>query len=284
MRIIQLFILILLLMGLFSCETKRPDKARIPLLEVEGKFLYLDQLEGIVPANSSSADSIQIVESYIRKWTTDILLYETAKRNITNKAEIDKLLDDYRKSLIIHQYQQNMLSQKLTSKVPEDSIRAFYQKYSQQFLLEETIVKGVLLVLPVGAPKLDKVKTWVRKADTKSLEEIEKYSLQHGLSYDYFADQWIPLQEIQKKSSSQFELINGGLQINQLYEVSDSLKHCLLSLDSIKRVGDVEPYELAKDKIAYLVMNQWKSDFIKNFEKDLYRDALQNGTITKFKY
>ncbi len=279
-QLILLFLLVLLLAG---CETKKPDSARTPIIEVEGKFLYYDQLEGIVPANTGKDDSVQIVESYIKKWATDILLYETAKRNVTDKSEIDKLLDDYRKSLIIHQYQQNMLSQRLPQKPTDEELFDFYQEYSDQFVLNESWIKGIFLVLPNGAPRIDQVKHWVKKADTESLEEIEKYSLQHGLSYDYCVDQWVSLSEIDRKSSSKFEFNNNkNLQAGELYEASDSIKHYMLSLDSIVKIGDIEPFELAKEKVLYLVMNQRKSEFIRNFENELYRDAVRNGSISFF--
>lgn len=283
MHLVRTLIILLVASVFFACEFKKPDKERTPIAEVEGKFLYLDQLEGIVPAGASENDSVELVESYIRKWATDILLYETAKRNITDKAEIESLLDDYRKSLIIHQYQQNILNQRLNQQPSDEEISQFYNECSDQFVLKEALVKGMFLVLPVGAPKIDQVKKWMRKGDIESMEEIEKYCLQHGLSYDYFADTWLPLNEILKKSNVAFETSPNAIQEGKIHEVSDSLRHYLLSVDSIRRTGDIEPYELAESKISYLIMNQVKSEFFRNFENELYRDAKKDGTISFFK-
>ena len=74
-----------------SCVHKTADVARKPLLEVEGKFLYVDEIQQVMPPNVNDSDSTQIAQSYIRKWVTDVLMYENAKRNITNKTEIDEL-------------------------------------------------------------------------------------------------------------------------------------------------------------------------------------------------
>ena len=104
MHTFKRFLLMILFGSLMGCATRTPDQSRVPLLEVEGKYFYLDQLDGVIPSNISAADSIQLADSYIKKWVTDVLLYENAKRNVTDKAEIDKLLEDYKKSLIIHQY------------------------------------------------------------------------------------------------------------------------------------------------------------------------------------
>ena len=97
-------LLILSTLGVISsCVHKTPDIARKPLLEVEGRFLYFDEVQQIIPPSVSDTDSTQIAQSYIRKWVTDVLMYENAKRNITNSTEIDDLVESYRKSLTIHQ-------------------------------------------------------------------------------------------------------------------------------------------------------------------------------------
>jgi len=113
MKTSRLLILIFAVVISSSCTRKAADNARVPLLEVEGKFLYLDQIQEIIPPNVNAEDSAEIAESFIRKWVTDVLLYEIAKRNVTNKDEIDRLIEDYRKSLTIHQYQQKLIEQRL---------------------------------------------------------------------------------------------------------------------------------------------------------------------------
>lgn len=282
MRIFRLLLLIFLFGSLIGCDRKSPDQTRIPLLEVEGKFLYLDQVQAIIPPNITGPDSVQIADSYIRKWVTDVLLYENAKRNVTDKAAIERLLDDYRKSLIIHQYQQNLLQQRLPNQPSDEEMLRFYTDFSDQFVLRESIVKGILLVLPKGAPRLNDVRRWVQSGDTKSLEQIEKYSLQHGLSYDYFADRWVPTSEILKKMPVQQEQLSNSIGTGRYYEVSDSLKHYMLNVDSVRRTGDSEPFETAKEKISNIILNKLKSDFIMNFEDELYQDAIQSGTVTFF--
>jgi hypothetical protein len=126
------------------------------------------------------------------------------------------------------------------------------------------------------------VRRWVQSGDTKSLEQIEKYSLQHGLSYDYFADRWVSTSEILKKMPVQQEQLSNSIGTGRYYEVSDSLKHYMLNVDSVRRTGDPEPFETAKEKISNIILNQLKSDFIMNFEDELYQDAIQSGTVTFF--
>jgi hypothetical protein len=56
----------------------------------------------------------------------------------------------------------------------------------------------------------------------------------------------------------------------------------MLNVDSIKRTGETEHFETAKEKISNIILNKLKSDFIINFEDELYQDAIKNGTVTFF--
>lgn len=270
-------------MAFSSCKKETADTNREKYLEVEGRFLYLDDIQSIIPPNVNPKDSAEIAESYIKKWITNVLLFENAERNITNKAEIDQLLEDYRKSLIIHQYQQKLLQERLPASPSDEEINQFYNKYKEQLVLKENVLKGILIITPSKAPQLSNVRGWMQNASTKSLENIEKYSMQHAISYEYFADRWVPFTEILKKLPLQLENPTEYLSGRRFIELSDSTKHYMLSIKEVRMIGQTEPIDMARPKIANLILNKMKADFIDNFENEIYNDAIKNETVTFFK-
>jgi hypothetical protein len=271
------------LVFIISCTHKKPDSTRKPLLEVEGKFLYVDEVQQVIPPNVNDTDSTEIAQSYVRQWATDVLMYENAKRNITNKTEIDELVESYRKSLIIHQYQQKMIEQRLPKEPAEEDLKKFYAQYGEQLVLKEDILKGLLLIVPKNAPKLANVRSWVQTANTKSLESIEKYSIQNAISYDYFGDKWLSFSEILKKIPLKIEDPSRFLSSNRFVETQDSTQHYFLRIQSYRTSGQTEPYEMAKKRIAAILLNKQKADFISKFENEIYDDAVKNETVTFFK-
>ena len=270
-------------MAFTSCKHKTPDVARKPLLEVEGKFLYADELQQVIPPNVNDTDSTEIAQGYIRKWVTDVLMYENAKRNVTNKAEIDELVESYRKSLTIHQYQQKIIEKRLPKDPEEGDLKAFYEQFSEQLVLKENIIKGLLLIVPKTAPKLANVRSWVQSANTKSLESIEKYSIQNAVSYDYFGDKWLSLSDVLKKIPLKISDPSKFVASSRFVETSDSTQHYFLRIQSYRTTGQVEPYEMAKDKISNILLNKQKADFILKFENEIYDDAVKDETVTFFK-
>jgi hypothetical protein len=266
-----------------SCTGKVSDAKRKPVLEVEGKFLYQDEIKKIIPADASVIDSAEITERYIKKWVTDVLVYENAKRNINNLADIDKLVEEYRKSLIIHEYEQGLVEQKLSDKVTEEELQKFYNSYKSELLTQENMIKGLLLIVPKGAPETDHVREWVRLSDTKALENIEKYSLKNAISYDFFMNKWTLFSEILKKVPLKIENSSSFISTTSFVETSDSTKLYFLRIASALPAGQVEPYDLAKDKISSILLNKKNSDFIIQFEKDIYNDAVKEGSINYLK-
>lgn len=275
--------LFLTLFILSSCAPKTPEVARKSLLEVEGKFLYLDELHKVIPPNISDSDSISIAQGYMKKWITDVLMYENAKRNVSNKAEIDELVEDYRKTLTIHQYQQRMIEQRLPKEPSEADLKAFYDEYSDQLILKESVIQGLLLVIPETAPQMANVRAWVKSGDTKSLGSIEKYSMKNAISYDYFGNRWLPFVEILKKMPLQIGDPSTFLSSNRFVEASDSTQHYFLKIQSYRNSGQIEPYEMAKNRISIILLNKQKADFISKFEDELYNDAIKSETVTFIK-
>ena len=272
---------LLLIVGFLSgCNKKSPDTNRILVAEVYDNFLYLDEVEQLIPPNSLPADSAELANKYIQKWATDILVYEKAKQNISNIDEIDRLVNEYRKTLTIHQYQQGLVDRSHnTQKVTEEEMMAFYERYGNQMILKENIVKGLLLVVPVDAPNMKNVSDWVKKADEESLENIEKYSLQNAVSYDYFRDRWVPFTEISRNTI--FQSINPShfISTNNIVDANDSTYRYFLRIDNYLTAGSIEPYELAKNKIENILNTKNQAGIILNLEKELYQNALSRRVL-----
>ncbi|HLP05880.1 MAG TPA: peptidylprolyl isomerase [Paludibacter sp.] len=268
-----------------SCKSKPEAEkpASKPLLEVEGKFLYADDVKQIIPPNVNKKDSAEIAQSFIRKWVIDVLMYENAKRNVSNQAEINEMVESYRKSLTIHQYQQRMIEQRLPKEPSEEELKSFYDQYRDQLVLKENIIRGFLLVLPKKAPNMGNVRSWVQSGNTKALENIEKYSLQNAISYDYFGDKWMPFTEVLKKIPLQIEDPASFISSRRFVETADSLQTYFLRIQDGKTTGQVEPYEMARDRISNILQNKHKADFIAEFESELYKDAIESDAVTFFK-
>ena len=153
----------------FSTCQKQNESFRTPVLKINNQYLYEDEL----PKNQhlNNEDSIAMVEKFEKNWVIDALMYEHALKNVDQKS-IDLLVEEYRKSLIVQNYKQLLINQRLKDP-SEEEISDYYEKYSSQFLLEDDIVKGIFVKVPKKADKLRKMRKWVEEFSVENIENME---------------------------------------------------------------------------------------------------------------
>ena len=274
------FILLTLSVSLFACkkaiQTDEPDA----LVKVNDRILTRNEVESLIPKGTTSADSLLLAESYIKKWVKDELVLKIAQRNLgSDKETTDKLVDAYRRSLLRYRYQEKLIQEKLSDEIQESDVLTYYDTNKEKFVLDKNLIKGLFLKVPADAPNLSEVKTWYKSGNVASLEKIEKYSIQNAAIYEYFFDKWVDFDEIRNNIPNQISNPESFLRTNKILEVTDSSFCYLLNIRQVLLKGQVEPFEYAEPRIREILINQRKLDFIKEFEEELYNDALDGGDV-----
>ena len=265
---------------LFACRPEITSKDDEVLVKVHGNSLHRSEVGKIIPSNMSSSDSFLLAENYINKWIKDVLTFEVAKRNIgKEELEINRLVEEYRRSLLRHRYQESMIRNRLTAEIREYEKVAYYEENIHKFVLEKNLIKGLFLKVPAESPGLTNVRKWYKSADPDDLENIEKYSIQHAAVYDYFYDQWIDFDEVIDKMPVQVSNKTQFLRNNRTVEVTDSIYCYFLNISEYLLTGNVAPFEYADTQIQEMMINKRKMDFLKTFEEELYQDAIRKGEV-----
>ena len=179
MRILVL--LLITLLGCGACKEQHDHKGKTPLVEVDGNFLYKEDLMSVLPVGLSKDDSILFTEHYIRSWAEEILLYEKAANNIPDNVDVDKLVENYRKALIMHTYQQELISQKLTNDISEHEIAEYYGKNKELFKLESPLIKGLFIKVPLTGIPVD-TEAIIRRKNTET--QTQKSALERWENVD----------------------------------------------------------------------------------------------------
>lgn len=282
MRKTYLYTIAVFSLFLTSCREEAAQQDKQPILEVEGRFLYTDDLDEIIPRGIPEEDSVTLAQAYIRKWVTDVLLYENAQRNLSNKEEIDELVEEYRRSLTIFNYEQRMVEQRL--KLPTDEeVTQFYEANKSEFTLTENVMRGAMVIVSKNAPRLDVVRNGLRCLDDKSLEQIEKYSIENNATFDYFQDKWYFFNDILKKMPLQVVNQSDFITRQPFFELQDSLYSYMLRITDYRLVGSPAPLDMVQERVRTQLYNKNKIEYLKNFERELFDDAKRSGDITFLK-
>ena len=250
------------------------------LVEVEGLTLTRSEVENVIPQGSTPADSLLMAESYIKKWITDILIYEVAEHNLgRDEKELNRLVEEYRRALLRHRYLEEMVHSKLSAEIQENDRRSYYQENIQKFTLDRHLIKGLFIKVPVDAPGLEDVRKWYKSDKLEAVENIEKYSIQNASIYDYFYDRWVDFDEALAKIPMHVSNKAQFLKTNRYVEFTDSSYCYFLNIAEHLLAGNVAPYEYAEPQIEEMMINKRKVEFLRNFEEELYRDAVRKGDV-----
>ncbi|MDR1937380.1 MAG: peptidyl-prolyl cis-trans isomerase [Tannerellaceae bacterium] len=250
------------------------------LAKVKDRTLNRAGVERIIPKGISSTDSLLIAENYIKKWVKDALVYEVALRNLgDDAAEINQLVEEYRNSLFRYRYQERLIKEKLSADIRITDRINYYEENQKKFILDKGLIKGLFLKIPINAPGLTDVKTWYKSSSVESLEKIEKYSVQNAIFYDYFYDRWVDFDDVMANIPIHISNTNNFLRNNKTVELSDSNYCYLLNIKEYLPMGSVAPYEYAEPQVVEMLINQRKMEFLRNFENELYQDAIKRGDV-----
>ena len=272
-----------LLLLCLACSPSYDHKGKTPLVEVDGRFLYREDLLAVQPAGLSPDDSLLFAEDYVRNWVEEVLLYDKAEENIPDNAEVERLVANYRKSLILHIYQQALIRQKLSAQVTEEEVEAYYRDNNHLFKVDRPLIKGLYIKVPLKAPHLSDVRRWYRSDNHDAVEHLEKYSLRNAVKYEYFYDKWVPAADVLGQLPEGGREAEPALAQKRPVELADTAYHYFLNVTGYRAVGEDEPYELARDHARDLLLNIRQVEFMRGVRDDLYRRAMENNEIIYYK-
>lgn len=275
----KVYYIIMIIAMCISCKKEYDHHGRIPLVELDGRFLYYDEIQAIMPLTYSSIDSAEFVEQYKLGWIKEQLLMDKASHNIPNSAEINHLVENYRKSLITHTYQQELINQNLANEVTEEDLLNYYEEHKMLFHAEHPLLKGLFIKVPLSAPQLSQLRRWYKDTTRVAVENLEKYSLQHAVKYEYFYDKWQHINDILDWMPFSEDELNEYLSKRQFVELKDTAFYYFLNVTDYRQVGEQEPFEFAKIQVKDILLNMRRMDYIERVKNELYEDALENNKI-----
>ena len=260
-----------LLLG--SCTALEKQQKVGAAVEVNGQYLYRSTLDSLT-VGLSSEDSLRMVQQYISQWTKDVLEYDKAKAR--TKSDLEKLVEEYRRALYVQAYEQQLIERHMPKAVPDSVVMQVYEQMPNRFLLDESIVKGILVVVPKDARDIAKLRGWMAKV---KLDEIEKYAYQNASGYELFADKWLTTTDLLAHIPAERAEMENMLKAKNQIEVTDSLKTYVLQVTEKHLRGEQMPMEYARPEIEKIVLYERQVDFLNKEREKLYNEAIQDQKI-----
>ena len=258
---------------LYGCQAFEKKQQSGAAVELNGHYLYRSTLDSLT-LGMNSEDSLRAAQLFIRQWAQDILLYD-ATMSHTN-AQIETMVEDYRRTLYAQAYEERLVDKRMSKTITDSTVLALYQQMSERFKLDESIMKGMLVVVPKDAPNIQKLRQWMA---AQSLDKIEKYAYQNASGYELFTEQWKTTTEIIRLVPTERADLENRLKGTNHIEVADSSKIYLLQITDKNMRGEAMPVEYARPQIEQIILNARRVEFMRKERERLYNEAIQERKI-----
>lgn len=271
-------IILLFIIFSFSCNKNNDEIDDKPLAKVHNEFLYESDIKSLFNSNITKEDSIVIARNYINDWIKKQLMVQKAELNLNEESKnIEKQIEDYRSSLLIFKYKQELIKQKLDTVITDEELENYYNEYSGNFILNHNIVKALYLKVSKEAPEIDKLKRWYKSSDSEDLSRLEDYCYQYATKFDNFDDKWIPFNDLLAEIPTTIDDQERFLKYQKYIETENDLFYYFVMINEYSLKSTVQPLEYAHLKIKSILLNKRKFTFIDELENTIYNDALNHN-------
>ncbi|MDN3643906.1 hypothetical protein QWY87_14405 [Lutimonas halocynthiae] len=269
---------LILLIGLISCEQDAPDQNAVA--RVNDKYLSNTELDEAMPIGLAIEDSILYRNNYIKIWATKELLLEKARINVEDdNGEIEALILDYRRELLIDRYKKALLQQELDTVITDSDINDYYEANKNVYRLNEDLVQ--LKYIHFNKDMSDK-KELVRlfKSETpEDLEELIDRELEF-YSFSFNDSIWVAYRDVEKKLAFLKEEKN--IKNKQYIQKEDSLGVYLLAVKDLRRRNEIAPLNYVIPTIKQMILHKRKLELMNEIEKTIMVDAINNKQFEQY--
>ncbi len=276
-KIIVILLTFAVCVGCGRFEAKRLQGVAV---ECNGEFLTVVEMQRLT-SGMSPEDSARVAEQYVRQWAINVLMQDAIRKS-SNK-DIERLVSDYRRSLYQHEWERSLVAQKMPQHVEDSLVQQYYSLHKSHFILKESILRGVLLVVPLGAPNVDQLQRYMTNPkEEENIEWIEKYAYQYASGYELFLDEWKSVnQMLPYMPLDESNLLKQLKQKHQIV-LQDSVNNYVLQVIDLYARGEQMPLDYARGEIEKIILSQRQVEFIQSERDLLYENAVQQGKLKRY--
>lgn len=258
-----------------------PKKGDRLLAKVYNKSLYLSDMASMIPEGMTPEDSSLIIDAYVNRWMRDAVMMHEAERNIPKDLNIDKLVRDYRASLIRHNYELTMVEQSLDSVITENQLLEFYEKNQAQYQLETPIMKCQFIKIPAGTNDMNKLQLWWNSKQENDFELMKAYCERYATVFQ-LDTVWQEVKDIAAyMPPGTLTIDNVGFK-KDFTQRDNDFHYFFRLLDLVSR-KEIAPLSYIQDQASKVILHKRKLGILEDQKEKMFQEALRKNNAKVFK-
>ncbi len=265
-----IYVLLALIFG--GCENKQKNEDAIA--RVNDKYLMADDFLQALPEGYTKEDSIQLRSIFINNWATHQLLLEKARINIdNNKAEIDELVESYRRELLIEKYKEALINKLLDTVVTKKDVDQYYQSNKDIYKLNEELVQIRYIYYNKTMKDGNELVKLFKSKKTDDINRLNDKRLEFN-SFNLNDSVWVSYKAVLEKLP--FLPEGENLKNVDFLQKEDSLGVYLVAIKKVLIRNEIAPKSYVEPTIKKMILHKRKLDLFVEIEKSLLTDAVKD--------
>ncbi len=259
-------------------EEKEDDRV---LARVYNKTLYLSELDGMFPSSTSPDDSALIINAYVNRWVREAILLNEAERNIPKDLNIDKLVRDYRASLIRANYENILVEELLDSTITQDELIDFYEKNKEQYQLETPIIRCYFIKVPLPVPEADNLRNWWNNPKDENFEKLVAYCNRYATAHHLEDSTWHKVEDI-AMLLPEGTITADNVSSKREFTQRDGEFQFYFKLFEVKNRKDIAPLSYIEDQARKVILHKRKIKVLEDKKEDMYEMEMRRNNVQIF--
>ena len=265
-----------------SCKKQDPSTEKMPepilLAQVFDYKLYFDDIKDLIQGYANAEDSLQQVRSLTEHWVSDRLILVEAEKNFPKEVNMNKLLEDYRQSLLRHFFEQHALEERLDTVITENDILKYYEANKEQHRLEAGILRGYYFKIKQPQQRGDKLLTWWKTFPEQHLKEVLAYADKHAKTNWSDSTQWHEMQMI-VQLFPEGTLTPSAIRSNHGIVREDRDYMYLLYPLEVYYAQDIAPLARIREQAARFILHQRELELLERINKEIYDRDIKDERV-----
>lgn len=271
----------LLLMTMMTCTGSDAD-ADDPLLAlVHQKALRLSELDGMFPIDATAEDSLLIKNAFVRRWSREAVLQWEAERNLPQDMNIDKLVRDYRASLVSSHYEEVLVSMRLDSTISQEELEEYYENSKSQYLLERPIVRCLFIRVPYPTPEEDRLQQLWNNGKITDTMALKNYCERLSEVSLLDPEPWYSLDDIAQQLP-EGTLTAANVNSKREFSQQDGSFRYYFKLVELKPRLEIAPLSYVEEQARKVILHSRKREVIDQARDEIFERELRRKNIETF--
>jgi len=236
--------------------------------------LYVTEL----PEIANIEDSLVIHNTYLEQWIRKHVVINEAEQALNSTMDIERLVMDYRSSLILNNYMEKHIAETLDTAVNAKEIQELYIEAGSNFGLAEDLYRAIWSKVPSNKPKLEKhLRDWQRGKTENILSYAESNSTAYSLD-----STWYNVEDLEVELPMNKLKLNKS-KLNSMQQFYDDGHEYFVKVLAKKDKGSIPPLNYLENRLRELIIHRRKGESLKKLKSDLYTKAMAANEIKVYK-